>query len=301
MIHILHAHTESSYLSEFLYEVILHGLSDTVKLLPFLFLTYLFMEFVEHKAGGKFAHFMKKAGNFGPLAGASLGILPQCGFSVVAANLYTTKVISVGTLVAVFLSTSDEMIPILIGGGIEAKKVAIILIYKLVVATLVGFVIDLILKLFGKEKEDINIDELCENDNCHCEKGIFYSAIHHTLTVGVFVLLATLLLNAILFFVGEDTIAKFIAQAPALSHLICATIGIIPNCAASVILSELYCNGIISAGAMLSGLFTGAGVGVLVLFRLNKHYKKNLIILLILFLSGLLFGLLFDALALTFI
>ncbi|MBQ1260533.1 MAG: arsenic efflux protein [Clostridia bacterium] len=301
MTHLLHVHGEvNSGFTLFLDEVIIHGVLDTLKLLPFLFLTYLLMEFIEHRAGERFSGFMKKSGRFGPLAGAALGALPQCGFSVVAANLYVGRVISAGTLVAVFLSTSDEMLPILIGGGISVDSLLIILLYKLVIAATVGFVLDFALKLFGKPNEDINIDELCENDNCHCERGICYSALHHTLTVGGFVLLATLALNLCIFILGKDTLASFVGAAPALSHLVCTLLGLIPNCAASVILSELYCEGIITAGAMLSGLFTGAGVGILVLLRLNKKPKENLGLISVLVLSGLCFGLLFDVLPFGF-
>ena len=299
---LLHTHaSEGDALIRFLNNVILEGLLDTLKLLPFLFFTYLFMEFIEHKAGGRFRDFMKKSGRFGPFVGGALGILPQCGFSVVASNLFTTKVITVGTLVAVFLSTSDEMLPILISGGVGIDKLTIIIIYKLIVAVLVGFFVDFLFKLLGKSRQEINIDELCENDNCNCEKGICSSALHHTLTVGSFILIATLILNLLIFFLGEENISAFIGNMPMLSHLVCTLLGIIPNCAASVVLSELYCGGIITAGAMLSGLFTGSGVGLLVLLRINKHPKENAIILAILILSGIFAGALFDVLPFTFI
>ena len=262
---LLHANVSEGIVG-FLDEVLWHGFLDTLKLIPFLFLTYLLMEFIEHKASGKTLGFIKKAGPLGPLPGALVGAVPQCGFSAAAANLYTGRVITVGTLVAVFLSTSDEMLPILITGGFPATDILIILAYKIVVAIAVGFAIDGILRLLGKKREEINIDELCDADDCHCERGILHSAIHHTMTTSLFILLVTLLINAVVFFIGEDALASVMRNTPVLSHAIAAVFGLIPNCAASVILASLASEGIITAGTMMAGLFSGSGVGLLVLF-----------------------------------
>ncbi len=289
-----HTHTEISF-SAFLDEVLLHSLLEVLKLLPALFLTYLLMEFIEHKASDKTAKILERSGPFAPAVGAVAGLLPQCGFSVSAANLYTGRVISIGTLLAVFLSTSDEMIPIMISGGIPIKTLIFILAYKFAVAVLVGVGVDFLLRLLGKTRDSINIDEICDEDNCHCERGIFYSALHHTLKISAFVGIVILLLNTAVFFIGEDRIGELVGNIPILSHFTAALIGLVPSCAASVVLATFCKEGIISVGAMLSGLFAGAGVGVLVLFRVNKKIKTNLLILAVLVLTGVSFGLLADA------
>ena len=292
---LLHTHANSGdFWSELITEVLWHGFLDTLKLILFLFLTYLLMEFIEHKASGKTLGFIKKAGPLGPLPGALVGAVPQCGFSAAAANLYTGRVITVGTLVAVFISTSDEMLPILISGGFPATDILIILAYKIVVAIAVGFAIDGILRLLGKKDEEINIDELCDADDCHCERGILHSAIHHTMTTSLFILLVTMIINAAVFFIGEDALALVMRNTPVLSHAIAAIFGLIPNCAASVILASLASEGIITAGTMMAGLFSGSGIGLLVLFRVNKNLKQNLTITALLVAVGFVFGLLAD-------
>lgn len=291
---LLHTHAEGDALSLFLEEVLLHGILDTLKIIPFLFLTYLLMEFIEHKAGERAERFMQGAGAFAPVVGGALGAVPQCGFSAAAANLYAGRIVSIGTIVAVFLSTSDEMIPILLSGNISGGAVALIVLYKTVVGILVGLGVDLVLKLLHRKKEKINIDAICDEDNCHCEKGIWYSALHHTLTISLFVLLITLALNALIFFVGEENLASIMYDKPFVSHLIASVFGLIPNCAASVVLSTLCSQGLITAGTMMSGLFSGAGVGMLVLWRVNKKPKENIAIMAIVVLSGIVFGLLGD-------
>ena len=290
---LLHANG-SEGLVTFFDEVLWHGFLDILKLIPFLFLTYLLMEFIEHKASGKTLEFIKKAGPLGPLPGALVGAIPQCGFSAAAANLYTGRVITVGTLVAVFLSTSDEMLPILLTGGFPATDILTILAYKVTVAVAVGFATDGILRLLGRKSEEINIDELCDADDCHCERGILHSALHHTTTTGLFILLVTLLINAAIFFIGEDALASVMHDAPVISHAIAAVFGLIPNCAASVILATLASEGIITAGTMMAGLFSGSGIGLLVLFRVNKNLKQNLFITALLIITGFIFGLLAD-------
>ena len=290
---LLHVHTEEGLIG-FLDEVILHGLLDTLTLIPFLFLTYLLMEFIEHKATGKTTAFIKRAGSLGPLPAALLGAIPQCGFSAAAANLYTGRVITLGSLVAVFLSTSDEMLPVLLSGGFPLTDALIIVSYKALVAVAVGFAVDGVLRLFGKGKEEINIDELCDADDCHCERGILHSALHHTITTGLFLFLVTLFINAVIFFVGEDALAMLMYNKPFISHAIAAVFGLIPNCAASVTLATFASEGLITAGTMMAGLFSGSGVGILVLFKINKNLKQNLAITALLVASGFIFGLLAD-------
>lgn len=278
---------------EFFDEVVIHGFIDTLKLVLFLFLTYLLMEFIEHKAADKAASVMKKAGAIGPVVGGVFGAVPQCGFSAAAANLYTGRVISLGTLVAVFLSTSDEMLPIMIAGNVKISSVLLIILYKCIVGMLVGVIIDLVIRLTKKQNVEINIDEICDNDNCHCERGIVYSAIHHTLSVSLFVLIVTVAVNALVFFLG-DGFSHSMTDIPVISHLLSALVGLIPNCASSVALTKLAMSGVISSGAMISGLFSGAGVGLLILFRMNKRTKENIIIAAILVGVGVVFGLIAD-------
>ncbi len=280
----------------FIDEVILHGILDTVKLVLFLFLTYLLMEFIEHRASDRADRLMQRTGALGPLIGGLLGAVPQCGFSAAAANLYTGRVITLGTLVAVFMSTSDEMLPIMLSGNMKITTILLIILYKTAVGILLGFIIDLVLKLMKKPKEEINIDEICDNDNCHCERGILHSALHHTLTVSLFVLIITIAINALIFFIDAESIGALTSGLPVVSHLLCALFGLIPNCAASVALTKLAMSGIISTGAMMSGLFSGAGVGILILFRMNKHMRENLTIAGILVLFGTVFGLIADLL-----
>ena len=288
---LLHTHSGEGAV-DFLCEVLLHGVTDTLKLVPFLFLTYLLMEFIEHKASDKASGFMRRAGKLGPVIGGALGAVPQCGFSAAAANLYTGRVITLGTVIAVFLSTSDEMVPILIAGSFPPVQILLILLYKVACGILVGLLVDLALHLMHREKEEINIDEICERDECHCERGIFYSAAHHTLTISLFVFIVTLLINTAVFFIGEETLGAAVSSIPVLGHVLSSLIGLIPNCAASVLLATLCSDGIISIGTMLSGLFSGAGVGLLVLCRVNKRPKENLMIVILLVVSGTLFGLL---------
>jgi hypothetical protein len=291
---LLHAHTEGeSVFRIILEEVVLHGLLDTLKLVPFLFLTYLFMELLEHKASGRIEGFIKRAGALGPLVGGTLGAVPQCGFSAAAANLYAGRVIGLGTLVAVFLSTSDEMLPILISGSVPVTKALAIVGYKAAVGALVGFIVNITLHLLNFKRGEIDIDEICENDNCHCERGVLYSAIHHTLTISAFILIMTVAINAIIYFVGAENVAMF-TGVPFVGHLVAALFGLIPNCAVSVALATLCTEGLISTGVMMSGLFTGAGVGLLVLFRINRKRRENLITVVILLLAALVFGLLAD-------
>ena len=287
-------HTSLGTFGHFLDEVILHGLYETAILIPFLFLTYLLMEYIEHTASDKVRSVMTRAGTLGPLIGGLAGAAPQCGFSASAANLYTGRVITLGTLVAVFISTSDEMIPILVAGNIGIDKVLLIVVYKIVAAIIAGFAVDLVMRILGRSKGEINIDEICEEDGCHCEDGVLKSAIHHTVSVSLWCFGVIVLLNAVVFFVGEDLIGALIVDIPVLSHLICSLIGLVPNCAASVALSRLAIGGFITVGEMISGLSSAAGIGLFVLFKMNKKIRENLVIVAIIVGFGVLFGVVAD-------
>ena len=238
---------------------------------------------------------MKKSGSLGPLVGGALGAVPQCAFSAVASSLYAGRVITMGTLIAVLLSTSDEMLPILISGNASATDILLILGYKVGVAILMGFLVDVIIRVFFKKKIEIDIDRICENDNCHCERGILYSAIHHTLTISVLILAVTFAVNSLVYFIGTETLSEIGSSAFGISHLVLAIIGLVPGCATSVAISSLGLHGIISAGAMLSGLFANGGVGLIILWRQNPSKKENLLITAVIVVIGFAFGMLADA------
>ncbi|MBQ8350441.1 MAG: arsenic efflux protein [Clostridia bacterium] len=274
-----------------MFHALLHAVKDTLPLLPFLYLTYLLMELLEHKAGDRVNALIRRSGRVGPLAGGLLGMLPQCGFSAAAASLYAGRIVSLGTMLAVFLSTSDEMLPILLSKQLPLPSVLALIGTKAAVAVLIGFVVDL---LYRPKKEE-HVEELCRAEGCHCEgKSVFLSALFHTLQVAGFILLATFALGIIIELVGEETLASLVLNRPVLGSLLAGLIGLIPNCAASVILTELHLAGALSLGAMLSGLLVGAGVGLLVLFRVNRHLKENLLILLTLYTIGVAIGILVD-------
>ena len=251
------------------------------------------MEYLEHRSGNIAEKLLGRSGQYGALIGGTLGLVPQCGFSSAAAGLYAARVISLGTLISVFLSTSDEMIPILLSHSISIELILKILFVKLVVAIIAGIIIDLILKALHKTQKT-KIEEFCEQENCHCHSSIIKPAIIHTLKVGAFIFTFTLLINFAIHFIGEDNIASLISTNPALASLFSVIVGIIPNCASSVIISELYIGKIISAGAMLCGLLANSGVALAVLFRTNRPRKNSLMILLILMAISLLVGVIVD-------
>ena len=283
-------------------EVIEDTLIDALKLVPFLFLTYLLMEYLEHKTGDKTKEVIKKSGKLGPLFGAILGIVPQCGFSAAAASLYAGRVITMGTLIAVFLSTSDEMLPILISEAAPISLIVQVLLIKLVIGAIAGFIIDAVRGLIIKRKKVSNKEEeaeeaighMCEHDHCDCEHGIVKSSIKHTLNILIFIIIITFILNTIVHFIGEENISNAIASVPFVGILVSALFGFIPNCAGSVIITELYLSNLISLGSMIAGLLVGSGIGILVLFKSNKHMKQNFTIAGLLYLIGIISGLIID-------
>ena len=281
-------------------DVILDALIDSVKLLPFLFITYLIMEYIEHKTSEKAKDTIKKSGKFGPLIGSILGAFPQCGFSVAATNLYAARVITLGTLISVYLSTSDEMIPIFISEGASLVTLFKILGIKVLIGMIAGFVIDLVLRLRKKDNEEERIIDLCEKEHCHCDHGIFKSALKHTVNIFIFVLLITFVINTIIYFIGEDTIARFVQSNPVLGPILGGIIGLIPNCASSVILTQLYLENVIPAATMISGLLVGAGVGLIVLFKMNKGIKQNLKITGLLYAIGVVSGIIIQLIGINF-
>ena len=274
-----------------LLEVLIEGFTDTLKLVPFLFLTYLFLEFIENKASDKTISLIKKSGKLGPIYGSLLGLIPLCGFSSAAASFYTGGVISLGTLLAVFVATSDEMLPILISGGISLGIILEILLIKGISGIVTGYLADLIFK--KKDNGDFKIEEMCEKAHCECEKGIFHSALIHTLKITGFILIMNIALGILMLVIGKDTIASWLSsQSSIVPVLILSFIGLIPNCGTSVIITTLYVEHTISLGALIAGLVTNAGVGLAVLAHLDSKHREVIKIVVILLISGIITGLL---------
>ena len=277
-------------------DVIIDTLIDSIKILPFLFISYLIIEFIEHKSSKKIEKVLSTSGKYSKVAGSLLGIIPQCGFSAVAANLFSSRVITMGTLIAVFLATSDEAIPIILTYPQKSKDLILILIIKFVIAVVFGTLVDLI---FKKAHTHITSEEVHEHahdmcKNCDCEHGILKSSLYHTLNIFIFLVLISLGINIIIELIGINTFEKFILSGSILQPFITSIIGLIPNCASSVLLSKLFANGSISLGAVISGLSTGAGVGSIILFKSNKNIKENLQILGVLYVVGVVCGILID-------
>lgn len=281
-------------------EILEDAIIDSVKLIPFLFLTYLLMEYIEHKTKEKTKETIKKSGKYGPFIGALLGIVPQCGFSVSATNLYAARVITLGTLIAVYLSTSDEMLPIFLSEGVAIDIILKILAIKLIIGMIAGFLIDFVIRLKNKgntEKE--KIIDLCEKEHCHCEHGIFKSALKHTINIFIFIFVFTLIINLVIHLIGEENIAGFMLDRPILGPILSGIIGLIPNCASSVIITQMYLANLISIGTMIAGLLVSAGVGLAVLFRTNKGVKENIKITILLYAIGVVSGILLELIGLN--
>ena len=261
-------------------DIIYDVLVDTLKTLPFLYLTYLFMEYLEDYAKNGSVKLLTKYPAAGPVVGAVLGVIPQCGFSAAAASLYSGGVITLGTMMAIFLSTSDEMLPLMISEQFPLSKIGLILGSKIVIGLISGLAVDFAFRRWA-EKHDYKIHkihDLCRDDHCGCDEeggNIFLSALIHTIKIAAFLVIvsffAALLINAI----GEKNLSAFLKGKAVFGVFITALIGMVPNCAASVCLTTLYMDGLITFGQVMAGLLTGAGVGLLVLFRSNRHSLKG--------------------------
>lgn len=313
-----------------------HSIIDTAYLVPFLFLTYIFMEWIEHCTSQKLQNSIKSSGKAGPIVGAILGVVPQCGFSAVASTLYAGRVITIGTLFAVFVSTSDEMLPIFIAGGVSLSTICCVLGTKIAIGIILGFIIDAVYNRFFKHDEAFKIHDICMRDACDCchdcatsihnpetvyghfddcnEYGsstchhghthvhehthdrkhriisILKSALTHTIKITIFVFAVTLVLTALIEIYGEDNIAKLISNNEALAIVTSAILGLIPNCAASVLIADMWVEGLINYSAMIAGLITSAGIGYLVLFRTNKGIRENLAIISLVLATAIVFG-----------
>ncbi|MDO4841790.1 MAG: putative manganese transporter [Phoenicibacter congonensis] len=285
---------------ELVFDILLDALKDTAYLIPFLYVTYVFMEWLEIKTSDATYTTVSAAGRFGPAIGALLGLLPQCGFSAAAATLYAGRVISRGTLIAVFLATSDEMLPIFIAKAVPIEQILALLGAKFAIGMVAGFLIDIILHFTHKNSTEFKIHELCEQEECNCEecccgcegdwKSILIYALIHTIQVTIFVFIINLILGFFIAFIGEDALGDFLKANDNIAIVLSAIVGLIPNCAASVAIADLWTEGLLGTGAMLSGLLVSAGIGLIVLFRTNMEPKRNFSIVATLLVIGIACG-----------
>lgn len=360
---------------DLLIDILLDAGKDTLSLVPFLLVTYLALETLEHVAGDRVNGAIKRAGAAGPVVGSLLGMVPQCGFSAMAATLYAGRVVTLGTLVAVFLSTSDEMLPLLLAEQVPVQTMAMLLASKALIALVTGFIVDAAIRGLRRNVRahaairrtvlgtavnpahvncahddhsggDIidevaeagvsadHIHELCERDHCGCDDdedghghdhshghshdhghadkhehhhdhshshegapvlSIIRSAISHTVQVSVFIFLVTLILVAVLETFGESAIEQFLRGNETLAVLGSALVGLIPNCSASVVITQLYLEGALQLAPMLAGTLISAGVGYLVLFRTNRSARENAVFLVMMYVIGAGWGLVLSA------
>ncbi len=341
---------------EMILDALLDAVLDTAKLIPFLFITYMGMEYLEHKAEKHTTGMLEKAGHFGPLIGAAVGILPQCGFSAAASSLFAGGVISVGTLIAVFLSTSDEMLPIFISEGVHPATMLRILATKAILGLISGFLLDVFMRHGRHTKApEKHIHDLCVHEHCDCNDdeeeeelhteaahtheanaddhthrhvaeehhshehaaahahaghhhhhhqkgfmGIAMPALHHTVQITGFIFFITLIITLLVEGIGAEALGHFLSGKPIVGVFLAGVVGLIPNCAASVSITQLYLMGILNAGQMMAGLLVGAGVGLLVLFRTNDHPNENLRITIMLYGLGVFWGLVIEYLGIVF-
>ena len=284
-------------------EAVMDTVKDTAMMIPFLFITYLAMEWLERRTEDQSVALLSRIGKFGLVAGAAIGLIPQCGFSAAAASLYSGGVITAGTLLSVFLSTSDEMLPIFISSSVGAGTIGRLLAAKFIIALISGIAVDVIARMVRHRSEEKHIHDLCEREHCGCEEeegGILHSALIHTLKITGFIFVVSLVLSLLMETVGGDVLASLLTGAPVAGTIITGIIGLIPNCAASVLITQMYLEGLLTSGQLLSGLLVGAGVGLLVLVRTNNKKKENAQVIGTLLGLGIAWGILIDILGITF-
>ena len=283
-----------------MFHVLEHTVLDVLKLVPFVFVSFLFLEFFEHKMSKKTQTVIKKAGKFGPAVGGLFGAVPQCGFSAMASSMYSTKLITLGSLFAVYLSTSDEMLIIALSknDATAIKKGLLIVLIKVLIGVVVGFIIDLCFVKKQKHEHE-HIHEFCQSEHCECEHGIVRSAVRHTIKITLFILIVTLLLNFAIEYLGEENLSKILLKDSVFAPILAAIVGFIPNCASSVVITEMYLANTISFGSCISGLLTATGMGLVILFRVNKKLKENIYITLLLFFIAVACGMLTDLFSIT--
>lgn len=308
---------------ELFLDVLADGVIDTVKLVPFLFVTYVVMEAIEHASDARVTRAVATAGTAGPVVGGLLGALPQCGFSAMASTLYAARVVTAGTVVAVILSTSDEMVPVFLAHGDAMGVMALVIVLKMLLGIVIGLAVDAVLRRLHRAGDGhVHISELCEREHCGCEhedepghggdghdhdheghghgheagatglvRSVLRAALHHTLQVTAFIFVVTLVLGFLLETVGEEPLAQLSAHHPVRATFLCALVGLIPNCAASVAISELYLSGAIGLGPLVAGLLSSGGVGLLVLWRTNADVRQNAAITAFVYAVGVICGL----------
>ncbi|MFA9423404.1 MAG: putative manganese transporter [Sedimentibacter sp.] len=270
-------------------EILKETIVDSLKILPFLFSAYLIIEYIGHKSSDKLAVGLRK---FGVVGGALAGSFPQCGFSVAASNLYTNKVISVGTLIAVFISTSDEALPILLSNPGNLNTIMGLIVIKIILGIIAGFIADYYLKVFFKtQKIELENNDALNIPHFHnCKNGIVKSAFNHTVNIFFFIAITMFIMNFAIEIIGQENLSRVLLADNVMQPGLAALIGFIPNCSSSIIITQLYLAGNISFGSAVAGLSTGAGVGIIVLFKVNKNYKENFKIMLYIFFISTLAG-----------
>ena len=305
---------------ELFIDVLADSVRDTIQLVPFLFLTYLAMEAIEHSTEGRVKSLMERVGAFGPVVGGALGALPQCGFSAMAATLFAGGVVTIGTLVAVILSTSDEMVPVFLAHQEPVSRLAAIIGVKVVVGVLAGVILDVVLRIMKHSTNSLRIHELCERAECHCDDdddeldahddhddhdhdheghhhhhhgrfAIVRSAAVHTIQVTAFIFVMSIVFGLVIELVGEDNLMLLLGRHPVRATFLAGLVGLIPNCGASVVICELFLSGSLATGPMLAGLLVSGGVGFLVLFRTNASLRENMLVTAFVYAVGVLVGL----------
>lgn len=272
-------------------DVIEDTLLDSLKLIPFLFIAFLILEYIEHKLTKKSKEKLAKAGKLGPLLGGVLGAFPQCGFSAAMTNLYAARIISVGTLIAVYLSTSDEMLPIMLSQNVPILTIVKIIGLKLLIGTICGFVIDFICR---NQETKSSVNHICQDEHCDCEHGLIKSSIKHTLNITFYIMIISFILNLGFEYLGEDGLSKLFLKNSFFGPFVASLVGLIPNCGASVAITELYLNNAISFGSCMAGLLTGSGIGILMLFKVNDNMKENIKIILTIYGIGAISGVIIE-------
>lgn len=283
-------------MADFILDAVLDGLKDGALSIPILFIAYLLMELLERSNRlneNILRSFSRKAG---PALGGLLGVVPQCGISGAAATLFSTGSITVGTMLAVFFATSDEMLPIMLGaltgnGSVKVSSIVLIVLSKAALGILLGYLADAVLGKWFRTQKDIH--SFCQREHCSCDEdegSVWLSALRHTLKIAVMLILVTIGLNLLFGVIGVEKLSGTILNKPVIGDCILALFGLIPNCSVSVVLTETYLSGIIGIGGLFAGLLSNAGIGLLVLFRTNKNQKENWIVVAALFLLSALAG-----------
>ena len=289
-------------MTEFLHELMHHLMHHSLTLLPFLFVTYLIMGAIERMAGEKTQRLIVKAGKVGPVWGSICGAFPQCGFSAAASYFYVGRAITLGTLISVYMSTSDEMLPILISERVPAATIAKIVIVKVLIGMISGFLVEFFFGWLGRKNKMPKDFVLHNSTTCSCSHNhnLFVDALKHSIRIWFFILVISIGIELIVHAIGENTLAVLFSDIPVLGQMIAGLVGLIPNCGASVVITQLYLDGIIGAGPMMSGLLVSAGVGLLVLYKENHHIHENILITAILSTISVGWGVLFQIFSITF-